>query len=232
MSANAPDIDLDLLGRIMRHVESGLHRFGWDSPQTALQVHVVYDHRDADTDRTVRLIGSGPNLRGRSYRYGPYATQMVYWPALLNQGDTPGWERLRTMALNVAFGESDECARMREFFRLPGIRAFMAIQEVWSTEQTAAELRAELEAGQPPRYADDPRSTEARTALAIDTADRAHVLRRDRGRKPELAMNVPRRGDISTSLRILMDCALDRSPAPEDFEQRYPTLLQTLERQD
>ncbi len=219
------DVDLGLLGRLMLQVEQHVHRFGWDQP---VQTRVVYDHTvDPDADRFFRRI-CPPGDFCRQVRLGPYVASTLFGPRVLHAlPGVPPWETLRTMAVNIAYGDGDDnVAQMRAALDWPGLVGFLTVGEAWhNTEQTDVHcaIRGEVNLG------DVPGSVECRVVYGVDLADRAHRAQRVRGRKPELDMEAPMRGDVTTSMRIIADAVTGRTPPPDQFAARYPTLSDLVE---
>lgn len=138
---------------------------------------------------------------------------------------------------------------MRGMLRLPGLLGYVFCSESWRRALTSEQMLAEQRSEQTPNYGDQPDSVEVRVVYCVDLFDRVHVVERDRGDRPTTVMTEsgPRtviqpgqglvrqeqaaliRGDTTTSLRILADMSMGRTPPQELFDQWYPTLRTAME---
>ena len=228
-----PDIALDDFGTLLLKLESHAHRAGWDRP---VHFRVVYDHDAAGgaTDRQFRRI-TPPEHEHAPVRHGRYTATTVFGPRVLySLPNVPVWDQLRSLILGIAFRDPDPheddkttgyITMMRDLFRQPGIVGFATVGEAW--HNTEREHLDRAVAGKV-NLGDVPSSVEVRIVYAIDLADRAHHVQRIRGAKPTLSVDVPMRGDFTTSMRILADMTTGRTPPPEKYGERYPTLSDVL----
>lgn len=223
-----PEINDELLGRLLRHLESGVHRQGWDSRLARLHVYLIYDNRVAATDQEFRhTMGQNPKL-GPGKRMGPLTAQMMLAPEVISMAGKPH-DAFRMMAMNIAYGNGREPEQMRSMIKKPGVWAMAVCAEGYRRwYSTPGELLQDADKD----YADLPGSTEGRSLICVDARGGVHRVARARGEKPELQVfGDDFRGDASTSLRIILDALYSRVPAPDCFEDRYPTIEQHIERQ-
>lgn len=212
-----PRLDEEEFGRLLLRIESDVHRGGWDAPPWVFVLVDADVHPDTGQGLRRIMRGSGPSIRVRGYLAQPILAGRFFTT-------TPGapWEALRTFAVNLAYAEHENVSTVREVLRSPGVFGFVAVMTSWRTDDREALNRAiagEVNLG------DAPGSVESRHLVSVTTDGRVRTVTRDRGRKPELHLNEDHlRGDFSTSLRILCDMVIDDVPAPEEFDQRYPTL--------
>jgi hypothetical protein len=230
--------DLPALGRLLRRLEADAERDGWHE-SAVMSVFVIYDHHDVVTDDLLRRVMArmGAPVRTARYTAQPMLPRRVFAQAVLPQ-DTGPHVGLRRFVMNLAYADSEHgdeveggVEAMRDLLRVPGLVAFAACYEAWGQRNLAPQaLRGAISGGGHLR--DLPDSQEVRLVMAVDAQDRVHRVLRVRGEPAELLLSDDGRvrGDVSTSLRILMDTAYDRLPGtPEAFGQRYPTLLQSID---
>ncbi len=235
-----PHIDLDNLRRLLQRIEADAHRAGWVADGPGLQVYVLYDGADVVTNAQLAhtLSGMGPAIRVE----GRYCARVLLPTRIFDRaragedGATGGrnpYEYLRNFVMNVAFVDDAHVpagssipdggmALMRGLLGMTGIFGFAASYEAWGV----VGYKPDGPVTATTRIADEPGARETRIVLAVDALDRVHRVQRFRGGKPDAVMEVPMRGDISTSLRIMVDTAYQRLPAanPEAFKARYPSL--------
>lgn len=230
-----PHLDLDQLRPLLVRLEADAHRRGWVSHGSGLTVYCLYDGADVVTsaflDQTMGGLGGAVRVGGR-YCARTMLPASMFDRAAAGEPGKP-YEFLRRFALNVAFADDDDVPLgsavppggleyMRMLLRQPGIFGFAATYEAYAMLSAAPMDNI----GPDTRIGDEPGAREVRMLLAVDALDRVHEVRRFRGDKPEVIMDAPMRGDISTSLRILVDTVFHRLPpaTPEGFAERYPTI--------
>lgn len=215
-------VDEATFGRLLLRIESDVHRGGWEQRPSVFILIDADGHQDTAMDLLRFMRTAGPSIRVGGFM----ALTMI---APLYFARTPGtpWEALRNFALNVAYADHPQPARLREVLRVPGVIGAAAAANVWGHNDP--EVRERVIAGEV-QVADVPGAFEARRLTAVTTDGRIRTVTRVRGRKPQLDGNEDDlRGDISTSLRILCDTISGNLPAREDFDSRYPTLAQLVE---
>lgn len=238
-----PDIaqvDVDAAGRLLARVEAQHERAGWNG---ALVVYAVYEPADVVSAGLIeRLLKfSGTPVQAGRYAAQPMLGTKIFTGAL--QAGCQPWEALRNFAHGMAFTDTDllqaavddggadlpdpeALGMFRQFLHLPGIVGFAACYETSALKDLpAAAFRKVLASDR--HFSEYRGAQQARLALMVDVHDRVHRVERIRGRIAELELDVPMRGDFTTSLRLLMDLAQDRLPADQaGYDQRYPTLRQ------
>jgi hypothetical protein len=242
-------VDVELLLRLLRRVEADGNRRGWDS--TPLTLFAVYEHADEHTHAIYRkFCGSDPRVPA-SARVGGYTAQPLFPPQILYATGIPVYEALRNYAVNIAYcpkGDTPEYRGVnmcRHLLRLPGVVAVGVTYEAWQREAMSREdLERELVVDAPD-FSTMPGSVEMRNAMAVDLEGRTHEVKRTRGDRPVTVggyrMLVPghgeqvgeradtnTRGDLSNSLRILVDMITGSSPGPEGFDERYTSYRASL----
>lgn len=231
ITADAPDA-VPLI-RVLRRIEAEAEAAGW-SENGYLCVWVIYDHHDVVTEGQYghMLAAAGAPLRTSRYTARP----MVPAQYFTSTPEVSPQVGLRNYAMNLAYTDpaalgdmADLMVMMRHMLAMPGIVAFAASYEAWFEKRVSeGQLRRAL-AGQS-RFADSPSAQEVRIVLGVDRADRVHKVSRIRHQAAEVEAHAPIRGDISTSLRILMDTACGRLPDRAGFAERYPTLIEARRR--
>lgn len=230
-----PDqVDVDLIGRLLLRIEATAHRHGWNHPRNRPHLYLIFDNREPEVAAEIRqIMGNNPRL-GPGQRIDKYTAQMAFSPETVasgsNDGQEPPWEVLRRLALNITYTPpeaDDAAATMRAVLRIPGTIAWAVCSEGWSRGRTQS--RADFQAELDKNYADLPGSVEVRTALAVDALDQVHQVTRLRGKPAQLKTCAPIRGDLSTTLRIIVDMVYSRSPKPSSFAKHYPTILDSTD---
>lgn len=220
--------------RLLRRVEAEADVAGWSGASSGLCVWVVYDHHDVVTAAQLHhtLAATGAVLRNPRYTARPLLP-----PRMFDAAPGAPWEGLRTFVLNVAYADPQDrflaegVVMLRGLVAMPGIVAFAAGYEAWGGPGVTGAEAWDAAAGRS-HLEESPGSKEMRVVVAVDRAGRVHRVARTRGAPGvEVWEDSPVRGDLSTSLRILMDTACGRLPAPSGFAERYPTLAE-LERRD
>lgn len=236
MTTVLPHLDLDELRRLLLRVEADTHRAGWTSDGSGMTLYILYDGADVVTadhlQRTMGGMGTAIRVGGR-YCARVMMANRIFARAHTQTGD-PDYVHLRNYAVNVAFASDEDRPAdsdlpagaldvMRALLSLPGIFGFAACYQGWGMFDIDRESVSSST-----RLKDQPGARECRIVFAVDAHDRAHRVRRIRGGKPVAETNAPLRGDITTSLRILVDTVYHRLPpaTPEGFEGRYPTIEQ------
>jgi hypothetical protein len=230
------EIDEDRLGRLLRKIEARADAGGWDGPLSTLHVYLVYDNTLVATDQTFRhMLADNPSI-GPGLRLGGYTAQLMLPAAWIAGAPGPEYEALRRIALNLAYAPAGvrqggmSLDDFRGTLRQSGVVALAACYEAWVRPQPGglAQMRAEHGSN----FADLPGSIEGRMVLAVDALDQTHTLRRLRGQPAQLEQGGVQRGDVSTSLRIMMDMIYSRSPRPSAFAEHYPSMLDAFARLD
>ncbi len=227
-------VDADLAALLLK-VESHVHRYGWDEP---VHVRVVYEHdaHEGQVDRAFRRI-TPPEPQHAPVRHGRYTATTMFGPRVLYSiRGVPVYEQLRSIIMSFAYPPfdapdypkdlADGTRMLQNMVRMPGVVAFCVVGEAWlntDRENLAAAVNNKV------MLADVPGSVETRIVYCVDLADRAHRVQRIRGQKPTVDLAAPMRGDFTTSLRIAADAATGRTPSPEKFTERYPTLAEMLD---
>lgn len=198
-----PDVDRDLINRLLLRIESDAHRAGWDGPPA---LFALYDARDASTDQAYRLTMSGC---GPVIRCHPYAAQ-----PMAPRGGLDGYasHAVFRMALNMKAAPDDpRVAALIGMMRRPGFLGVALLCETWA-RQESEEGRGALGAV---RFADIPGSVECRLVSAADVAGRDYMARRVRGRKPQAGEDFGSiEGSVFESLRVIV-AAIANLPVPE-----------------
>lgn len=195
----------DDLGELLMQVESVTHREGWDQPASLM---VVFDVADAATVAAyARLMPASAQIRR-----GPLAARPVLRPSMMAEALAIPSHALFRMAMNMhAYGKADEVTAFVDSMRLPGFHGMAFVVETWGRELTDSETR-ERESGL--SFADLPGSFECRMAYAVHRDGTERIVRRVRGRKPELLDASDHGGSVIESLRVIV-AQLASQPLPE-----------------
>ena len=228
----AVDIDRELLTRLLFKVESDAHRHGWDGPPALL---VLYDTRHLDTDRLYRQVFAAHPAFGPATRMGPYVAQRMLSADMLCTRGRQVWQNLYIFASNAAFADDDACsdatgrfnvAVLRDAMRQPGVLGYALLSEGWQREGIGQqELDSLLSDGR--HYADIPGSVENRSVACVDVNNLAQAVQRNRGRKPEVVEFHTAFGGITTSMRLLVDMTMRRTPPRDQVNAHYATPVMT-----
>lgn len=215
-------VDEATFGRLLLRIESDVHRGGWEQPPWVFILVDADGHPDTAMDMLRFMRTAGPSIR-----VGGLLALTLIAPTYFARTSGKPWEALRTFALNVAYADHPQPARLREVLAVPGVIGAAAAANVWG--HSDPQVRDRAIAGEV-HIADAPGAFEARRLTAVTLDGRIRTVTRVRGHKPKLDGNEDDlRGDISTSLRILCDTISGNLPAREDFDSRYPTLAQLVE---
>lgn len=230
-----PSIDVGPAVGLLRRVEAHREAAGWSDGEGGgggnLWVYVVYDHHDVTVNHHISRIMS--NI-GAPVRNSRYTAQPLLNPKLFYQNRQPedrrGLDGLRRFALNMAYlpaaamddAEGLDGAHMETFralLREPGVVGFAACYETSGFSGVPVHARAAMNAGVPLEQVRG--AVDIRVAVLVDVNDRGHLVKRFRGEPAEVSTRQVR-GNSTTSLRILMDVAMNRVPDTGGFHARYP----------
>lgn len=205
MGAVTPDIDHDLMGRLVLRIESDAHRRGWDEPASIM---LVYNH--LLTDRWP-IPGLG---RTGSTRLGPYvALNMPRFPGI----GQPSHDLYR-LALNLAYaGDQFPVDVLLAHVRRSGFLGAGMCYELWGIHQTEEEL---AERGQR-SLADTPGAYEGRDAMIVTVDGSLFHVHRVRGQKPRLHRGDDTyQGSVPESLRMIV-AVIAETPRPDMVSQPH-----------
>lgn len=226
-----PSIDTEQAGRLLRRIEAHHAGTGWHIDGGHLWVYVIYDHHDVTLNHHISRIMS---RMGAPVRNSRYTAQPVLAPRHFQQSRHPtdrgGLSGLRRFVMNMAYADpaalddsAEHLVLFRQLLREPGIVGFAACYEASGYKAGTPNLQGLMQLAQTTGASLEalPGALDVRIAVLVDVHDRAHIVRRWRGEHADL---IPERGrgNATTSLRILMDVARNRTPEPADFEARYP----------
>lgn len=234
-STFTPSIDLDEAGKLLRRVEAHHAGEGWH-PHANPHGYLIYDHHDVVTGHA---IAAAMHRMGDPVRNARYTAQAML-PARVfqraqNVANLQPYEALRSFALNVAYADSpgltgvlDEGLHAyRNLIRMPGILGFAFCYEIHLIGGPGAREGILRAATGSTRIEHLPGAKEARLALMVDVHDRVHVVRRCRDETAELEQDVTLVGDVTGSLRMLTDTAMNRVPQDQaSFDLRYEGIRQ------
>lgn len=221
---NAPLSATGRYRRLLSALESDTHRRGWGQNPALV---VLYEATAVDTDQLFRhILGKNPKLPAATRVDGLVAQQMlgeyVFGRAHRETGQEP-WEVLRNMAINLAYApEAPAPARMLETLRQPGVFGFAVVHEAFGVRPTDRQEAVAFARGDTP-IERHPGAGDYRCVYAVTVGgDLSEVIRR-RGERPEVEMDANRRrGDLSTSLRIIADAVAGRGAAGGGVHRPVP----------
>lgn len=235
-STTRPDVDMAALAHLMAVVESTHHRRGWRS--SLMTVYTIVDTLDLYAAEIVSsAMGSiGEPIRARRYLAQPMMNDKMFAEAAAKV-DQPAWRSLDKFAHSMAFVDTDILAAdetvddaedlaekttmARQLLQLPGVVGFAACYEGYGLGALHPNQLEQI------RATDDhldsqPGAREGRMLILVDADDQVHTARRVRGSRPALEICAPMRGDVTNSLRKLMDLATERLPVTqEEHDARY-----------
>ncbi len=225
---DAPTIDLDAAGRLLRRIEAHHEQGGWHDDDGHLWVYVVFDHHDVTTGYHITRTMS---RMGEPVRNARYSAQPMFPARLFRQNRQPTdgspMDGLRRVALNLAYVDLDQFGDIaepmglfRQLLKEPGILAFVATYEAYGLKPGPLGRLIDNHAG---GVQSQPDAKELRVAVMVDVNDHIHRVRRWRGETAELTSEPGARGNATTSLRLLMDATRGRLPelGSDAFHERY-----------
>lgn len=221
MRLSAEDLDLELLRRLMLRLEVVAGERHWEH-----RVVVVYRWKDCPETHEVyeRIMH-----RDRGVRVGGYAARAFLRDDMMRGVWENAADGLRNFVLHLAFphdGIQDEEFRrggeaVLAALSAPGVVAFGYLGLVYMSKDFDFALRS-IHEDLPVASAPDAR--EGRQVNMLDLAGRTHHLIRPFGEPATVRMCSDAAGDVSTSLRLLVDAVCGTVPPFEEFSVRYPTL--------
>lgn len=194
VSDETKPVDTALLARLLLHIEILANRDGWDQ---SAAVMVLYDWRDTETEMAYRQF---MGITGDPVRSGDYAARPMLRPWKMAKALAKPSHALFRMALNLtqAPGAVPQADMFVDALAQPGFLGVAFVVESWGREFPDEETRdreSRLD------FADLPGSVECRMVYAADRSGGFHVVKRLRGRRPELLDGSVFGGSVVESLR-------------------------------
>lgn len=209
---------LDELEGLLSRLELLAGRDGWGQPPS---FWLLYDRAVADTEAMVQAA-FGNRRTVRLGRLGSYmALRLV---SLI--GPSASLDAIRTLANNLALGPDEpESQMLMAGLRTPGFLGLALAAEVSSLKGAPRAVAVAAAKGEA-KIEDQPAAVTSRIVWAVDCDDRVHVAERVQCEAwPTVKTDVKAAGHCVTSLRIMVDAVMGRTPADQDaWDARYPVL--------